>query len=146
MSVWLCVSSCFAVSSWKLTWEKVTGPRGLWAYFQSDPTRGQRSSRQGSKYFFSYGGFFWRKKAPVSQFTGAIWGFTPGGHSTLFFGECVPCGFQNVGSREQIFLKKWGYWERKWSCVAWWDVFALQTPKLMICPPFLLKTNISWKL
>ena len=32
----------------------------------------------------------------------------PGFPSTqLFFGGCVPHGFQNVGSREQIFLEKW---------------------------------------
>ena len=30
----------------------------------------------------------------------------------FFFGGCVPRGFQNVGSRERIFLKKWGSWER----------------------------------
>ena len=34
-------------------------------------------------------------------------GKTPGGgHSTFFFGGCVPRGYQNVGSREQIFLEK----------------------------------------
>ena len=27
----------------------------------------------------------------------------------------------------------------KWSCVVWWDVFALQTAKFMICPPFYLE-------
>ena len=31
----------------------------------------------------------------------------PGG-TQLFFGRCVPRGFQNVGSRERIFLVKWG--------------------------------------
>ena len=29
------------------------------------------------------------------------------------FGRCVPCRFQNLGSREQIFLEKWGSWEQK---------------------------------
>ena len=36
-----------------------------------------------------------------------------GGGTQLCFGGCVPCGFQNVGSRERIFLKKWGSLERK---------------------------------
>ena len=36
-----------------------------------------------------------------------------GGHSTLFFGGCVPHRFQNAGSRERIFLEKWGSWEQK---------------------------------
>ena len=36
-----------------------------------------------------------------------------GGHSTFFFGGCVPRGFQNVGSREQIFLENWESWEQK---------------------------------
>ena len=31
----------------------------------------------------------------------------------FFGGGCVPCRFQNVGSREQIFLEKWGSWEQK---------------------------------
>ena len=31
-----------------------------------------------------------------------------GGHSTFFFGGCVPHGFPKVGSRERIFLEKWG--------------------------------------
>ena len=26
-----------------------------------------------------------------------------------------------------------------WSCVIWWDLFALQTAKFMICPPFHFK-------
>ena len=29
-----------------------------------------------------------------------------GGHSTFFFGGCVPHGFPKVGSRERIFLEK----------------------------------------
>ena len=32
----------------------------------------------------------------------------PGGALNFFLGGCVPRGFQNVGSREQIFLKKMG--------------------------------------
>ena len=36
-----------------------------------------------------------------------------GGLNFFFFGGCVPHGFQNVGSREWIFLKKWGSWEQK---------------------------------
>ena len=55
-----------------------------------------------------------------------------GGHST-FFGGCVPCGFQNVGSRERIFLENGGlgnknvenFWSRElefcpkhgWKCI-----------------------------
>ena len=35
----------------------------------------------------------------------------PGGALNFFLGGCVPCGFQNVGSRERIFLKKMGSWE-----------------------------------
>ena len=31
----------------------------------------------------------------------------------FFFGGFVPCGFQNAGLRERIFLEKWGSWERK---------------------------------
>ena len=31
----------------------------------------------------------------------------------FFLGGCVPRGFQNVGSRERIFLEIWGSWERK---------------------------------
>ena len=31
----------------------------------------------------------------------------------FFFCGCVPPGFQNVGSRERIFLEKWESWERK---------------------------------
>ena len=38
---------------------------------------------------------------------------TPGGALNFFFGGCVPRGFQNVGSRERISLKKWESWERK---------------------------------
>ena len=37
--------------------------------------------------------------------------FIPGEGTQLFFGGCVPGGFQNVGSREWIFLEKWGSWE-----------------------------------
>ena len=36
-----------------------------------------------------------------------------GGGTQLFLGGCVPRGFQNVGSRERIFLENWGSWERK---------------------------------
>ena len=32
----------------------------------------------------------------------------PGGALNFFFGGCVPRGFQNVGSRERIFLEKMG--------------------------------------
>ena len=44
----LCFSSCFEVSGGieqKLGMGLANGPRGLWAYFRSDPTQGQRSSR-----------------------------------------------------------------------------------------------------
>ena len=34
--------------------------------------------------------------------------WNPGGGTQLFFGGCVPHGFQNVGSRERIFLEKRG--------------------------------------
>ena len=43
-------------------------------------------------------------------------GYGPGGGGELnffFFGGCVPRGFKNEVSRERIFLKKWGSWERK---------------------------------
>ena len=43
-------------------------------------------------------------------------GGTQGG-TQLFFGGRVPCGFQNVGSREWIFFEKWGSWERKFGKV-----------------------------
>ena len=36
-----------------------------------------------------------------------------GGGTQIFFGGCVPRRFQNVGSRERIFLENWGSWERK---------------------------------
>ena len=40
-----------------------------------------------------------------------------------------------------IKICKWNFHSRKstWSCVAWWDVFVLQTLTLVICPPFYLK-------
>ena len=38
---------------------------------------------------------------------------SPGGGTLNFFGGCVPRVFQNVGSRERIFLEKWGSWEQK---------------------------------
>ena len=31
-----------------------------------------------------------------------------GGGTQLFFGVYVPRGFQKVGSRERVFLEKWG--------------------------------------
>ena len=37
----------------------------------------------------------------------------PGVALNFFLEGWVPRGFQNVGSRERIFLKKWGSWERK---------------------------------
>ena len=39
--------------------------------------------------------------------------YTPGEGTQLFFGGCVPRRFQNVGSRERIFLEKWGFRELK---------------------------------
>ena len=36
-----------------------------------------------------------------------------GGALNFFFGGYVPRGFQSVGSRERIFLEKWGSWEQK---------------------------------
>ena len=38
---------------------------------------------------------------------------TTGEGTQLFFGGCVPRGFQNVGSKERIYLEKRGSWERK---------------------------------
>ena len=40
-------------------------------------------------------------------------GGIPRGALNFFFGVCVPRGFQKVGSRERIFLEKWGSWDRK---------------------------------
>ena len=37
------------------------------------------------------------------------WANVRSGGDSTFFGGCVPCGFQNVGSREWIFLEKWGF-------------------------------------
>ena len=37
---------------------------------------------------------------------GQALGGGPGGALNFFFGGCVPRGFQNVGSRERIFLEK----------------------------------------
>ena len=37
----------------------------------------------------------------------------PGEGTQRFFGGCVPRGFQNEGTRERVFLEKWGSWERK---------------------------------
>ena len=44
------------------------------------------------------------------------------GGTQLFLGGCVPHGFQNVGSREQIFLEKWGSWEGKFGKI--WVYFG----------------------
>ena len=41
---------------------------------------------------------------------GPLW---PQGGTQLFFGGCVPRGFQNVGSRERIFLYKMGVFGTK---------------------------------
>ena len=38
--VLLCVSLCFDVWSWNPAWGQITGPRGLRAYFQSNPIKG----------------------------------------------------------------------------------------------------------
>ena len=111
--------------------------------FSKRPHPGSKVIQAGVKILFFLRGLLLEEKSPRQSIYGGYLGVYARGALNFIFGECVPCGFQNVGSREQIFLKKWGSWERKWSCVAWWDVFALQTPKLMICPPFLLKTNIS---
>ena len=59
MYVRLCVSPCFEVSSWKLAWGWRTGPRGLWTYFRSDPTWGQRSFRGQSALKMPYGYQIW---------------------------------------------------------------------------------------
>ena len=61
----------------------------------------------------SYPGLHWKNIVRV-RVRGLFLMLLPLGVGTqLFFGGCVPRGFKNVGSRERIFLKKWGSWERK---------------------------------
>ena len=43
-----------------------------------------------------------------------------GGALELFFGGYVPRRFQNVRSRERIFLEKWGSWEQKFGKIWVW--------------------------
>ena len=44
----------------------------------------------------------------ISKTVSKRYGLLGGGGTQLFFGGCVPHGFPKVGSRERIFLEKWG--------------------------------------
>ena len=80
--------------------------------FKATPPGVKGHPGRGQNTFFLTGASFGEKKSPRQSIYGGYLGVYARGALNFIFGECVPCGFQNVGSREQIFLKKWGSWER----------------------------------